>query len=87
MLIVMEKGEKEVRGKKWIEKNGVLILGMDINSKELSTIQFQSNSGSFISCSFRWDCALNPFTPNDPHRGRTAPLTSKFAFYIFIQQI
>jgi hypothetical protein len=30
---------------------------------------------------------INPLTPNDPHRGRTAPLTSKVAFYIFIQQI
>jgi len=30
---------------------------------------------------------LNRLTPNDPYRGRTAPLTSKFAFYIFIQQI
>jgi len=30
---------------------------------------------------------LFPLTPNDPYRCRTAPLTSKFAFYIFIQQI
>jgi len=30
---------------------------------------------------------LNPLTHNDPYRGRTAPLTSKVAFYIFIQQI
>jgi len=30
---------------------------------------------------------LNPLTPNDPYRGRTAPLTSKVVFYIFIQQI
>ena len=30
---------------------------------------------------------VNPLTPNDPYRGRTAPLTSKVAFYIFIQQI
>jgi len=29
----------------------------------------------------------NPLTTNDPYRGRTAPLTSKVAFYIFIQQI
>jgi hypothetical protein len=29
---------------------------------------------------------VNPLTPNDPYRGRTAPLTSKVAFYIFIQQ-
>ena len=30
---------------------------------------------------------INPLKPNDPYRGRTAPLTSKVAFYIFIQQI
>ena len=30
---------------------------------------------------------VNPLTPNEPYRGRTAPLTSKVAFYIFIQQI
>ena len=29
----------------------------------------------------------NPLTPNDTYRGRTAPLTSKVAFYVFIQQI
>jgi len=28
-----------------------------------------------------------PLTPNDDYSGRTAPLTSKVAFYIFIQQI
>jgi len=28
---------------------------------------------------------INPLTPNDPNRGRTAPLASKVAFYIFIQ--
>jgi len=31
--------------------------------------------------------SFNRLTPNDPYRGRTAPLTSKVAFYIFIQQI
>jgi len=30
---------------------------------------------------------LNPLTPNDHYSGRTVPLTSKVAFYIFIQQI
>ena len=34
-----------------------------------------------------WMNNFNPLTPNDPYRGRTAPLTSKVAFYIFIQQI
>ena len=33
---------------------------------------------------FDW---FNPLTPNDQYWGRTAPLTSKVAFYIFIQQI
>ena len=31
--------------------------------------------------------ALNPLTPNRPYRGRTTPLTSEVAFYVFIQQI
>jgi len=31
--------------------------------------------------------SFNPLTPNDPYKGRTAPLTSKVSFYIFIQQI
>ena len=38
----------------------------------------------------RWEFnnqTINPLTPNDTYRGRTAPLTSKVAFYIFIQQI
>ena len=30
---------------------------------------------------------LNHLTPNVNYSGRTAPLTSKVAFYIFIQQI
>ena len=32
-------------------------------------------------------CAFNPLTPNDHYSGRTAQLTSKVTFYIFIQQI
>jgi len=30
---------------------------------------------------------INPLTPKDSYRGRTAPLTSKVTFYIFIQQM
>jgi len=30
---------------------------------------------------------IDPLTPNAPYKGRTAPLTSKVAFYIFIKQI
>jgi len=29
---------------------------------------------------------VNPLTPNESYKGRTAPLTSKVAFYTFIQQ-
>ena len=32
-------------------------------------------------------CNINLLTPNVNYSGRTAPLTSKVAFYIFIQQI
>ena len=31
--------------------------------------------------------AVISLTPNDPYRDRTAPLSCKVAFYIFIQQI
>jgi hypothetical protein len=30
---------------------------------------------------------VNPLMPNDHYSGRTAPLTSKIVFHIFIQQI
>ena len=30
---------------------------------------------------------FNPLTPNNYYSGHTAPLTSKVAFYVFIQQI
>ena len=32
-------------------------------------------------------CCFNPLMPNVNYIGRTAPLTSKVAFYIFIQQM
>jgi hypothetical protein len=34
-----------------------------------------------------FESVVNPLTPNDPYRGRAAPLTSKVTFYIFIHQI
>ena len=58
------------------------------------------NSNVFSSCIIHilyTECAkikkkfrhqkVNPLTPNDRYRCRTAPLTSKVSFYIFIQQI
>ena len=44
-------------------------------------------SDSMLLAESRRQSPFNPLTPNDPYRDRTAPLTSKVAFYIFIQQI
>ena len=44
------------------------------------------NSPKFIA-TWHFNSYINPLKPNDPYRGRTAPLTSKVSFYIFIQQI
>ena len=36
----------------------------------------------------RWEDNINPLTPNDPHSGRTAPLTSKcYILYIYSTNI
>ena len=42
---------------------------------------------SDLTWKFHIDIAFNPLTPNDHNRCRTAPLTSKVSFYIFIQQM
>ena len=34
-----------------------------------------------------WDKSIDPLTPNVNYSGRTAPLTYKVAFYVFIKQI
>ena len=41
----------------------------------------------FVGLSYKYKTFLNPSTPNVNYSGRTAQLTSKVAFYIFIQQI
>jgi len=43
--------------------------------------------GAYISTRGPGRLELNLLTPNVNYSGRTAPLTSKVAFYIFIQQI
>ena len=40
-----------------------------------------------VTCSSISAVFINLLTPNVNYSGRTAPLTSKVAFYIFIQQI
>jgi len=50
------------------------------NVSDKSCKQNQNTYFTFIS-------VINPLTPNDPYRSRTAPLTSKVAFYILIQQM
>ena len=53
------------------------LVGFSLNFVSDDLAQIYRESASFI----------NPLTPNDPCRGRTATLTSKVAFYIFIQQV
>jgi len=45
---------------------------------ELCAVNVKSSCETFF---------INLLTPNVDYSGRTAPLTSKVAFYIFIQQI
>jgi len=54
-----------------------------------ATIQYSSVSLAFcvMFCDEVEGLASNHLTPNVNYSGRTAPLTSKVAFYIFIQQI
>ena len=46
-----------------------------------------SKSEQFIIAATSVCCRINLLTPNVNYSGRTAPLTSKVTFYIFIQQI
>ena len=45
----------------------------------------QTNKTIFTADTLTYE--ITPLTPNDTYRGRTAPLTSKVTFYVFIQQI
>jgi hypothetical protein len=56
---------------------GTKAAGLSVTIKEIYSVYMCKHPGSFI----------NPLTPNDHYSGRTAPLISKVAFYIFIQQI
>ena len=50
--------------------------------RELAKLEMEGQAPQATRC-----LAFNPLTPNDLYRGRTAPLTYKVPFYIFIQQI
>jgi len=52
-----------------------------------STVARTTNYSFQIASVLEFMSLFNSMTPNDYYRGRTAPLTSKVAFYIFIQQI
>jgi len=50
--------------------------------------QSGDSADNLVICSTGQEFTLiNLLTPNVNYSGRTAPLTSKFAIYIFIQQI
>jgi hypothetical protein len=40
---------------------------------------------SGLHLAFCNDMNFNPLTPNDPYRGRNAPITYKVEFYIFLK--
>ena len=56
----------------------------DVYNKEMMALDKQS---LYKSVGTMLQLFLNLLTPNVNYGGRTAPLTSKVAFYIFIQQI
>jgi len=45
------------------------------------------NAGNRLTSVHGVSFPVSLLTPNDAYSGRTAPLTSKFAFFVFIQQI
>jgi len=48
---------------------------------------FRDKACGCVNVEANLQCIINLLTPNVNYFGRTAPLTSKVAFYIFIQQI
>jgi hypothetical protein len=57
--------------------------------KSFHLMEFQTNTCNEFVCFVLGPprIVINLLTPNVNYSGRTAPLTSKVAFYIFIQQI
>jgi hypothetical protein len=60
---------------------------MQMGGNAEQMLQMYHTGVRFCSESGRKELRINPLKPNDPYRGRTAPLTSKDPFYIFIQQM
>ena len=75
-----------------IQQNSRKVLMMDILMSETCWAHKKWNKiASDINLVFysstRYELFINLLTPNVNYGGRTASLTSKVAFYIFIQQI
>jgi hypothetical protein len=66
-----------------------------LQAQIFTTVNGVFHDSCYANCKLHWrnrvDClfrfVFNPLKPNDSYSGRSAPLTSKVAFYIFIQQI
>ena len=64
------------------------IAGFDVShALHLCFIMTFVKITTFLAAACFCNHCINPLTPNDHCSGRTAPLTSKVALYIFIQQI
>jgi len=63
-------------------------LGSTQGTETIKFIEFKFNLNvEFVVGLMLIKDLVNTLTPNEPYRGRTTPVTSKVAFYIFIQQI
>jgi len=67
----------------------LLMFYNSIRHKKMQKCNFFSDLKQICNEIFQYRILLiiNLLTPNVNYSGRTAPLTSKVAFYIFIQQI
>ena len=68
----------------------IILPSTPISSKSSPSFRFPHQNHVPISSllhACHMPCPINLLTPNVNYSGRTAPLTSKVAFYIFIQQI
>ena len=76
--------ERELECKR--RRNFSILNSINI-SGNITPLCYSVTNGLVHAITTRGLTYVKPLTPNDHYSGRTAPLTSKVTFYIFIQQI
>ena len=66
---------------------GIEAEGGNGKFRQTSVLRYRERVACTENCSPNIRHPVKPLKPNDHYSGRTAPLTSKVVFYIFIQQI